>query len=113
MPPLSNALTLQTDAGQDAQGEDPRGFEGVGGPHELGDEVDEQRPEPGLAPGGDANVQLVRKVEAGRGGGAGDQHPQGQVPHHQDDEPGEPEGAGVLKHPLQGRHMPTLRTSPP
>ena len=42
------------------------------------------------------------------GGGGGDQLPQGQVPHHQDDEPGEPEGAGVLKHPLQRGHMPTL-----
>ena len=67
MPPLSNALlTLQTDQGQDAQGENPRGFEGVGGPHELWDHVDEQRPEPGLVPGGDANVQLVRPLVAGR-----------------------------------------------
>ena len=48
------------------QGEDPRGFESVGRPHELGDEVDEQRPEPGLVPGGDANVQLVRPLVAGR-----------------------------------------------
>ena len=108
-----NALTFQTDAGQDAEGEDSRGVESPGRPHELCHPVDEQRPQPRLSQGSDANLQLVRTSKARCcGGGGRDQHPQGQVPHRPNYEPGEPEGAGVLKHPLKRGRLPALGKSP-
>merc|ERR1712203_1065648 len=47
------------------------------------------------------------------GGGGRDQHPQGQVPHRPDHQPGEPEGPGVLKHTLKRGRLPALRKSAP